>query len=79
MSEAVKTISEHASFGGTQGYYEHMSQECAGPMRFSVFVPKRAGTAAVPVLYYLAGLTCTEDTFTVRFLGRICGREIVKS
>ena len=66
MPEAIKTISEHASFGGTQGYYEHASQECAGPMRFSVFVPKREGIAPVPVLYYLAGLTCTEDTFTVK-------------
>lgn len=66
MADGITTVSEHRSFGGTQGYYEHASRECAGKMRFSVFVPKREGTAEVPVLYYLAGLTCTEDTFTVK-------------
>jgi S-formylglutathione hydrolase len=35
-------------------------------MRFSVYRPPRAGTGAVPVLYYLAGLTCTEETFAMK-------------
>jgi S-formylglutathione hydrolase len=60
VSELV-TRSEHASFGGTQGFYERASAACAGPMRFSVFLPPQAKAAKVPALYYLAGLTCSEE------------------
>jgi S-formylglutathione hydrolase len=35
-------------------------------MRFSVFVPPQAAAGPVPVLYYLAGLTCTEETFMIK-------------
>jgi S-formylglutathione hydrolase len=35
-------------------------------MRFSVYVPPQARTRHVPVLYYLAGLTCTEETFMIK-------------
>ncbi len=58
---ALVTRSEHASFGGTQGFYERASEACAGPMRFSVFLPPQAKGAKVPALYYLAGLTCSEE------------------
>lgn len=54
--------SEHPAYGGRQGFYERVSDACAGPMRFSVFVPPAAlAGAQVPALYYLAGLTCTEE------------------
>jgi S-formylglutathione hydrolase len=58
------TRSEQRAFDGVQGFYEHESAACAGPMRFAVYLPPAAtrGTR-VPVLYYLAGLTCTEETF----------------
>lgn len=62
----LRTLSEHRSFGGTQGYYEHASEACKGPMRVSVFVPARTEGRKIPVVYYLAGLTCSEDTFTVK-------------
>jgi S-formylglutathione hydrolase len=65
-SESLRTLSEHGCFGGVQGFYEHRSRECAGPMRFSVYRPPQHGTRALPVLYYLAGLTCTEETFAVK-------------
>jgi S-formylglutathione hydrolase len=55
------TRSEHACFGGTQGFHERASEACAGPMRFSVFLPPQARAARVPALYYLAGLTCSEE------------------
>jgi S-formylglutathione hydrolase len=59
--------SEQRAFGGTQGFYEHESAACAGPMRFGVYLPPRALQGErVPVLYYLAGLTCTEETFVVK-------------
>jgi S-formylglutathione hydrolase len=63
---ALEVLSEHACFGGTQGFYRHASRECATPMRFSVFRPHATGTRAMPVLYYLAGLTCTEETFMIK-------------
>jgi S-formylglutathione hydrolase len=50
--------SEQKCFGGTQGFYEHESS--IGPTRFSVFLPP---VKDPPVLYFLAGLSCTEETF----------------
>ena len=55
---------QHTCFGGTVGYYSHPSDACNCEMRFAVFVPPQAQTGPVPVLFYLSGLTCTEDNFT---------------
>lgn len=62
----LETLSEHRCFGGVQGFYRHMSESCAGPMRFSVYQPPQAAAGPVPALYYLAGLTCTEETFAIK-------------
>src|SRR5690349_5219190 len=62
----MRVISEHSCYGGIQGFYAHDSHECATEMRFSVYRPPQAKTEAVPVLYYLAGLTCTEETFAIK-------------
>ena len=62
----MKTLSEHKCFGGVQGYYAHASTQIGLEMRFSVFQPPQVTTARVPVLYYLAGLTCTEETFAIK-------------
>jgi S-formylglutathione hydrolase len=59
-------LAEHACFGGTQGFYRHASAVCATPMRFGVYVPPQAQSRRVPVLLYLAGLTCTEETFAMK-------------
>ena len=59
--------SEHRCFDGVQGFYEHASSACAGPMRFTVYLPPRAiAGASVPVLYFLAGLSSTEETFVAK-------------
>lgn len=63
---AIETISEQLSFGGIQGFYRHASQACAAPMRFAVYRPPQARHARVPAVYFLAGLTCTEETFTIK-------------
>lgn len=63
---AVEVLAEHACFGGVQGFYRHASRECASRMRFSVFRPPQAADGPVPVLYFLAGLTCNEETFMVK-------------
>ncbi|HUU71957.1 MAG TPA: S-formylglutathione hydrolase [Burkholderiales bacterium] len=62
----MKAISEHKCFDGVQGYYSHDSRETGLPMRFSVYQPPRAREHKVPVLFYLAGLTCTEETFMIK-------------
>lgn len=54
--------SEHLAHGGRIGFYEKESAACGEPMRFSVFLPARAlAGEKVPALYYLAGLTCSEE------------------
>src|SRR5271156_2306286 len=66
MSKIMETRSEHGCFGGRMGFYRHASEQIGAPMNFSVFVPRQATVAAVPVLYCLAGLTCTEETFMIK-------------
>ena len=63
---SVTTLAEHACFGGVQGFYQHASRETATAMRFGVYRPPQARLGPVPVLLYLAGLTCTEETFAVK-------------
>src|SRR3954467_1233390 len=58
--------SEHRCFDGTQRFYVHESRECRTEMRFSVFLPPQWQSRELPVLYFLAGLTCTEETFMVK-------------
>jgi len=62
----MKILSAHGCFGGTQHFLEHDSRECATGMRFAAYVPPQAQHGRVPVLYYLAGLTCTEETFMIK-------------
>ena len=57
---------EYRCFDGTVAYYSHDSQSCQTEMRFAVYVPPHAQSQPVPVLYYLSGLTCTEENFTVK-------------
>ncbi|MGQ3002029.1 S-formylglutathione hydrolase [Hydrogenophaga sp.] len=63
---ALETLSEHRCFGGVQGFYRHASAGIGLPMKFGVFVPPQAAQGPVPVLFYLAGLTCTEETFAIK-------------
>jgi S-formylglutathione hydrolase len=62
----LATLSQHVCHGGVLGYYQHPSQTNHCDMRFAVYVPPQATNGPVPVLYYLAGLTCTEETFVTK-------------
>lgn len=62
----MQALSEHGCFGGTQGFYKHDSALIGLPMKFGVYVPPQAAQGPVPVLFYLAGLTCTEETFAIK-------------
>ena len=63
---SLETIGEHGCFGGKVGFYRHASAVNDCNMQFSVFVPPQAEKGPVPVLTYLAGLTCTEETFMIK-------------
>ena len=63
---ALEQISAAKCFGGTQVVYKHASAETKCDMRFSVFVPPAAQRGPVPVVWFLSGLTCTEENFTVK-------------
>lgn len=62
----IDLVNQSACFGGTVGFYKHASESCHSEMKFAVYVPPQAQTEPVPVLYYLSGLTCTEENFTVK-------------
>ena len=62
----MKTISENICFGGVQGVYEHESAATGTAMRFGVYAPPQAKTAAAPVVWWLSGLTCTEQNFITK-------------
>ena len=66
METSLQKASEHACSGGTVGFYKHTSPVCGGEMRFSVYTPPQARTGPVPVLYFLSGLSCSEETFQIK-------------
>jgi S-formylglutathione hydrolase len=66
LQMTVATVSRSRSFGGVQGVYSHESTETACTMRFGVYLPPQAETMRVPMLYWLSGLTCTEENFIVK-------------
>lgn len=62
----LEPVSESRCFEGRQLTYRHASEACACDMQFAVFLPPEAERGAVPALYWLSGLTCTEENFTVK-------------
>lgn len=57
----MKQIESIKEFGGWLNRYEHSSTSCNCTMTFSVYLPPQAETEKVPVVYWLSGLTCTDD------------------
>ena len=62
----VQPVSQNLCFGGVQGVYTHASRETGCAMRFGVYLPPAASSRRVPVLYWLSGLTCTEENFIIK-------------
>jgi S-formylglutathione hydrolase len=72
----LELISEHACFGGLQRFYRHQSSAIGLPMRFSVFIPPSPVGATLPAMFFLAGLTCTDETFMTKAgAQRVAARE----
>lgn len=60
---ALTLVSEAKCFGGMQKRYAHSSRTCNCEMIFSVYLPPQIENGSVPVLYWLSGLTCTDENF----------------
>lgn len=59
----MEQIAENKSFGGRQLRFSHTAETLGCDMNFSVYLPPAAETGRVPVLYWLSGLTCTDENF----------------
>jgi S-formylglutathione hydrolase len=66
MEPRMKQVSETRCFGGRQLRFEHDSEVLNCTMQFSVFLPLRAEKTEVPAVYFLSGLTCTDENFSTK-------------
>ncbi|ASG66903.1 S-formylglutathione hydrolase [Idiomarina piscisalsi] len=62
----MKQVSETRCFGGRQLRFEHDSEVLNCAMQFSVFLPLRSEKTEVPAVYFLSGLTCTDENFSTK-------------
>lgn len=62
----LERIERHACFGGFQDVYKHESKTLGCAMNVGVYLPPRAQQQKLPVLYWLSGLTCTEQNFITK-------------
>jgi S-formylglutathione hydrolase len=62
----LEIVSQARCFGGVQFVYRHTSAATGTPMRFAAYLPPQAETGACPVVWFLSGLTCTEENFTTK-------------
>ena len=62
----MERIEHRAAFGGWQDVYQHRSQVLGCEMKVAVYLPPQAATQKLPVLYWLSGLTCTEQNFITK-------------
>jgi S-formylglutathione hydrolase len=65
MSEP-EILQTHVSHGGRLHFCRHESEVCGGPMRFAVYLPPAATLGPVPAVWWLSGLTCTDENFMVK-------------
>src|SRR3989304_2703021 len=62
----MERLDPRACFGGWQDVYRHHSTTLGCDMQFAVYLPPQAETQTLPVLYWLSGLTCTEQNFITK-------------
>jgi S-formylglutathione hydrolase len=62
----IKQTESVKEFGGFLNRYTHQSEVCHCEMTFSVYLPPQAESGKVPALYWLSGLTCTDDNVRVK-------------
>ena len=62
----MEQIDAHKSFGGQQLRFRHRSKVLNCDMTFSIYLPPQAEQGPVPALYWLSGLTCTDENFVIK-------------
>ncbi len=62
----LELVAESRCFGGRQQTWRHRSESCGCNMQFATYLPPAAEHGRVPALYWLSGLTCTEENFSVK-------------
>ncbi len=62
----MEQIDAHRCFGGQQLRFRHPSAVLGCDMTFSIYLPPQADKGPVPVLYWLSGLTCTDENFVTK-------------
>lgn len=63
---AVTEVSSNKMFDGFQKVFSHESTECKCTMKFGIYLPPQADSKKCPVLYWLSGLTCTDQNFVTK-------------
>jgi len=66
VSSSIELLEEHRMFGGWQQRYRHTSSSLNCSMTFSIYLPPPRDDNPPPVLYWLSGLTCNDENFTVK-------------
>jgi len=66
MTDKLERKARVKTFGGWQETWAHHSRCCDASMRFAIYLPPQAEQAPVPALYWLSGLTCTEENFCTK-------------
>ena len=63
-TQALQRVAHYKAFDGWQERYKHYSASCQCYMHFSIYLPPQAKKSSpLPVLYWLSGLTCTDENF----------------
>lgn len=66
MASTLELLEEHRMFGGWQQRWRHQSAALNCPMTFSIFLPNPKGDTPPPAVWFLAGLTCTDENFSTK-------------
>ncbi|WP_312061957.1 S-formylglutathione hydrolase [Pantoea septica] len=66
MASTLELLEEHRMFGGWQQRWRHQSAALNCPMTFSIFLPGPKGDTPPPAVWFLAGLTCTDENFSTK-------------
>jgi S-formylglutathione hydrolase len=72
----AELVGEARCFEGRQLTFKHRSDVCDCTMRFAAFLPPAAELGPVPALYWLSGLTCTEENFSIKSGAQRCAAEL---
>ncbi|AHK20783.1 S-formylglutathione hydrolase [Yersinia similis] len=66
MNTSLELLEEHRMFGGWQQRYRHAASSLNCHMTFSIYLPPPRDDNPPPVLYWLSGLTCNDENFTLK-------------